>query len=163
MRKGGFDMAHYTKYRPDYAKKYPGLEIDKAVMDVLKETDRKTEYIERDIKGVRYRSDGKGKSVLRTREVSLEELTGKDMSALTAASAEDEALAPEISDYAELRRCIGKLNEDDRHLIAALYYKGMTQEQYAEKTGKSQTKVSRELKRILDEIKNIWEIQRKSE
>ena len=145
-----------NKYRPNYEKLYPGLQITEDVMKVLKESDRKTEYFECDSKSVRYRNDKNGEVVLRKREMRLEELTEKDLSAFASLSAENEALAPELSDSAELRRCLGKLPKSDRDLVSALYYKGMTQEQYAAKTGISQQKVSRELKRILAEIKKYW-------
>ena len=41
------------KYRPDYGKLYPGVELNEAVLDVLKKSDRKMEYMEYDLKAER--------------------------------------------------------------------------------------------------------------
>ena len=159
----------YNKYRPDYAKLYPGVEIDKKVLDALTKSDRKAEYMERGLKRDRYCRDKKGKKVydehgqpvmLPERETSFEVLyeAGYKMPIETA-SAEDELIASEFSEYDELYRCLDLLAHDERVLIDALFFSnggnGMTEREYSKISGIPQKTINDRKRKICGKLKKI--------
>jgi RNA polymerase sigma factor (sigma-70 family) len=152
-------------YRPDYAKLYPGVEIDGEILRALKEGDRKEEYAERDLKRGRHLRDRKGRIVhdgngqpveLPERETSLEALceAGRPLPGKSP-SAEDEAVEAEASETEELHRCLGLLEPGARKLIGALFFENMTERECADSIGLSKTALHARKKKILAKLKKL--------
>ena len=50
-------MPHYDKYRPNYKRMYPDVQISPEVLRVLRQSDRKMEYMEYDLKSETFVQD----------------------------------------------------------------------------------------------------------
>lgn len=68
-------------------------------------------------------------------------------------SLEDMALAKEL--VSQLHRCIELLPKDERELIQAIYFNGMSDREYAQKVGKSQPTVSSRHQKTLSKLKML--------
>ncbi|MBQ3194269.1 MAG: sigma-70 family RNA polymerase sigma factor [Oscillospiraceae bacterium] len=78
------------------------------------------------------------------------------MSNIRAPSVEDEMLASELLTL--LHRCINVLPRAERELIQAIYFEGMTENEYAKKIRLTQSGVSRKRKKILSKLKELLNI-----
>ena len=78
------------------------------------------------------------------------------MSNISAPSVEDEMLASELLTL--LHRCISVLPRAERELIQAIYFEGMTENEYAKKIRLTQSGVSRRRKKILSKLKELLNI-----
>jgi RNA polymerase sigma factor (sigma-70 family) len=144
------------RFRPDYAALYPGVEISDEVMAVLKQSDRKMEYMERDLKRDRVVKTPDGKIIrLPEREDSLDRLTDADWEFPDEAPSPEEVILAS-AEIEELRRCLSLLNEDERELIEAIFYGGVTEREYGARIGLSQKNVNKRKRQILGKIKIFW-------
>lgn len=57
-----------------------------------------------------------------------------------------------------LRKAILSLNRSDQELVEALFFKGMSEREYAEQTGVLRNAIHKRKQRILRHLKNIWKI-----
>lgn len=93
--------------------------------------------------------------------VSFDELDTPELSGLemipdrNAVSVEDAAIANIL--HSKLRRCLNLLDEPDRRLIHALYFKGMSERKYAKCVGIPQQTISDRKRRALSELKKLLE------
>lgn len=84
--------------------------------------------------------------------LDTEETTGSEaIPDLVVPSLEQQILTQEIHDA--LHRAVDALPKADRELIKALYFDGLTEQQYAEVSGFSQQVVSYRLRKILSKLK----------
>lgn len=145
------------KYRPNYEALYPSVLIGTEVLSVLKKSDRKMEYQEYDLKVERPKKDADGIiiALLPAREDSLERLIEVDVQFPTDDYPLEEIIEAR-EEVTELYRCLDLLNTDERALIEALYFEGMSEQKYASKIGLAQSSVHARKCRILAKIKNIF-------
>jgi RNA polymerase sigma factor (sigma-70 family) len=156
-----------NKFRPDYAALYPDVKISDEIMTVLKQSDRKAEYMERDLKTERTLKSRDGKVVrdnngnavrLPARECSLERLWAGDLRFT------DETRNPErILLNQELRAEIlllakTVLTENERAVLITLFFEDMSEMECAERMGVSQPRVSQLRRRALEKL---WEALKK--
>lgn len=78
------------------------------------------------------------------------------MPSYIAPSVEDQMLASELLTL--LHRCISVLPRAERELIQAIYFEGMTENEYANKIRLTQSGVSRRRKKILSKLKDLLNI-----
>jgi len=140
-------MEKWKTRRPNYSELYPGVVIPGEVLQFLKQSDRRMEYLEYEIKRDRHArcKDGKrakdsnGQPVaLPELEVSLEKLMEEDWKfPANAISPEDEAIARIELD--EVNRRLSLLCQRERELIGALFFshggKGMSDREYEKQSG----------------------------
>jgi RNA polymerase sigma factor (sigma-70 family) len=150
-----------NKYRPDYAKLYPGVAISDEVLAALKKSDRKTEYMEYDLKSEKWEIDQAAETAKckPSREDSYERLLEEDCQfAHDGESVEDEAHKNVLLE--NLRHHLSQLSPDERALIDALFFSnggsGMTEREYAKQSGIPRPTISyrklqlyRKLKKLL--------------
>ena len=67
---------------------------------------------------------------------------------------EDEVIAEIMA--AKLRRCIALLPEEDRKLIHAIYYEGLSEEAAGKRLGISQPGISKKRDRILQKLQKLF-------
>lgn len=142
------------KYHPDYRALFPGVAIPPRILAALRESDRKMEYIEHDLKHSRVRRDTGGEviSVTPPREDSLERmLEANNQFAASAPSPEELFMAAEETIY--LYRCLEKLEPEERALIHALYFDGLTEREYAFEIALCQKTVNNHKRRILAKMR----------
>ncbi|MDL2293386.1 sigma-70 family RNA polymerase sigma factor [Ruminococcaceae bacterium OttesenSCG-928-D13] len=145
------------QYHPDYRVLYSDVPISPSVMNVLKKSDRKMEYIEWELKHARVRRNRKGEitRIIPPREHSLEQLHEQNQHFIgTALSPEDIFFINERRK--ELHRCLSLLDKQELNLIHALYHDKLTEREYAAQTGLCQKAVNKRKRRVLVKLKKIF-------
>jgi len=166
-------MAFYQQYYPDYEKLYPGETLSPELIAAARKSDRERKRIEYDLKYGKpiYRNATTGAITDKTdpeaiiadsedgREISLDMLleSGED----AAWFAIDESANPlniviRKERIDELYRCLALLAPEERRLLDALYYKGMTEKAYADSIGRGQSSVNEMKHRILKKLKKLF-------
>ena len=142
------------------------VEVNKEVYTAYAEIGIKMETMEGGLKRDRYLQDAHGRAIrdehgqavrLREREVSLDRLVdeGWDM-ASSEPSAEDVVLKK--MEVEALYQSLELLASDERNLIDALFFKGMTEREYAKALGISKTALHTRKIKVLVKLKNFLEI-----
>ena len=123
----------------------------------------KMEHTECRLKRNRYQRDAKGRVVrdgrgqpvyLREREVSLDKLIDEDWDYPSTAPSPEDAVI-ERFEYEELYSCLDQLAPDERALIDALFFEGLTEREYAETLGISKTALHARKVRVLANLRNM--------
>jgi|GEM_PF-4684472 len=95
-------MAKRDKYHPDYKKLYPGEEITPEVLESLKRSDRKMEYMEVDLKQGSFRQHAA--EFAYSREISLDQLRDEEEIDFLSPSLSPEEIAVHIDEIDRLYR-----------------------------------------------------------
>jgi len=143
------------------------IEVSNEVYTAYAASERKLEYIERDLKRDRVLQDAEGRAIkdenglpilLPEREVSLDKLINdRDMDfPSTELSGEEAFFTSEYCEATELYRCLSLLADDERDLIEALFFQGLTEAEYASQLGVTQQNINKRKQRVLKKIKKIW-------
>ncbi|GHU35312.1 hypothetical protein FACS1894105_03770 [Clostridia bacterium] len=149
-------MSKKIRFRPDYVKLYPGVEISDEVLAVLKKSDIRMEYEEYHRKHKRHTKDKNGDIIeLPSLEDSYERLLEKDVQ-FPDDSPSPEQLLIDAAELDELYNCLGLLDEKERKLIDALFFEGMTEREYASVLGITHQAVSQKRRKIILKIKKLW-------
>lgn len=147
-----------TPYDIDYSKLYPGVDISHDVLDVLKKSDRKMKYMELDLKQETPIRDEDGLMVglAPSREDSLDRLLELDKQ-----FPDDADLIMQVLQQIEaeaLYRALAILTDDERALIDALFFEGLTEQEYAVQIGLSQKGINKRRTKILAKLKKLIEM-----
>ena len=144
------------------------VEVSEDVYTAYAQGGYKMENMEFGVKSDRVLKDSTGKAVrdehgnplfLPEREVSLDKLIGEDWDFPSVEpSPEDILFSGEGSETAEFNRCIALLTDEERALVQALFYEGLTEQDYAEILGIRQQNVNKRKLRILKKIKSFWDL-----
>ncbi len=140
-----------SKFKPNYKAQYPGITDE--MLDVLKKSDRKMEYMERDLKYERYLVDQENESItlIKNREDSFDRLFENNYEfADTTENVEDTVIHNLMAE--KLHRCLHELTDDEQSLINALYFCSFSERQYAEMIGISQKAVNKRKAKILSKL-----------
>lgn len=145
------------KYRPNYAALYPCVHISDEALSVLKKSDRKMEYQEYDLKVERPVRNVKRLIValLPAREDSLERLIVADVQFASDAYTPEEVIEAREG-VSELYRCLDLLNSDERALIDSLFFKGLTEREYATRIGLSQKTINKHKHQALRKLRKFF-------
>lgn len=143
------EIRHYVRKENAY-RQYRTVEklqdeMDEAVIEYLAETGE-APSIDELSERTKIRADGV-REIFRSNLVSLDEL---DMSKIASTAYETFKLP--VEDKLLLEQAMAKLTALQRKVVHLLFYRGLTQEQTAERLGINQRKVSRVLKKSLDEL-----------
>ena len=140
------------------------VEVTEAVYTAYAAGDRKMRYMELDLKCDRVLRNEKGKAVLDEhgnpvalpeREMSLDKLIGEDWDFPSSEpSAEDAVLG--LLETEALYGCLDRLDTDERALIDALFFEGLTEREYADRIGVVQKTVNNRKNRILEKLKSFY-------
>lgn len=148
-------MAPRDKYHPDYKKLYPGEEITPEVLESLKQSDRKMEYMEVDLKQGGFRQDSATRTAvfIPSREDSLERMQEEDKAEFpsVAPSPEDETIHND--ELNRLQRARAMLLPDERALVNALFDDGKSEREYAQMLGISQKAVNKRWHKVRAKLK----------
>lgn len=139
---------------PDFHKLYP--EASEEVIAVLKETERKMQYQEYDLKAERTRIDQKTNReiVLPSREDSYERIL--EEGGQVALEQEDvETIVFTRLQHQKLYSAIMDLEEVEQYLIVQLFFLERTERSLAAELGISQRAVNKRRRKILDKLKNV--------
>ena len=145
------------KRRPDYRKLYPGLEIEKDVLDFLRKSDMQMEYAEQRRKKRRTAKDKRGNYVkLPSLEDSLDRLTESCCQFVSLGKSPEELMVKE-AEHEHVRSCVAALDQSDKELVWALFYERLTESAYARILGISQPAVSARKASALAKLKKFLE------
>ncbi len=130
-------MARNDKYHPDYKKLYPGIESMPGILSVMKKSDRKMEYIEVDIKTEHFIRKRKDKTTVlqRSREDSYDRMLENEEMQFPSDEPTPEAVVIHAEEIQLLHDALLKLNPDEKALIYALYFDGLSERRLSEETG----------------------------
>ena len=139
------------------------VEVTEAVYKAYAAGDRKMRYMELDLKNDRVLQDEDGRAVLdenwlpvvlSEREISLDKLIGEDWDFPSSEPLPDDAVMERLEIEA-LHRCLNRLNKDERALIDALFFEGLTEREYSVKSGIPQMTINDRKHRILSMLKKL--------
>ncbi len=90
-------------------------------------------------------------------DLDTEELLGEEMFSYPNEESIEERIVDRLL-IESLLRCVGKLPEEDRELIHALYYQGKSERACADEFGISQKTINNQRNRILDKLRDLMNI-----
>ena len=151
---------HNDPYRVDYLKIYPCLKERPDVLEVLKKSDRKMEYMEVDIKQERFSYDPEGKvaDLLPSREDSYDRLIEEEHHQFALDEPSPENMLLQEEELHLLRAALLLLTAEEKELIDALFYQEMSEREYAQQIGLSQKGVNKRRHKILSKLRKIMKI-----
>ena len=122
-------MPHYDKYRPNYKRMYPDVQISPEVLRVLRQSDRKMEYMEYDLKSETFVQDLENNSAVfsASREDSYERLQEDEQKQFSDTSAEVESKIIHNENLRLLRLALESLAEDEYEIIIGIFYGGISE------------------------------------
>ena len=139
---------------PDFRKMYP--EASEEVIEVLRETERKMQYQEYDLKAEQtiIDEDAQEIRVIPSREDSYERLIELDIQFLDdGENVEDQVFQKIQSEM--IHKALSFLSDEEEKLIRLLFFEERTQREVAELMGIYHNAVHKRKKRILRKLKNI--------
>lgn len=141
---------------PDFRKMYP--EASKEVIEVLKETERKMQYQEYDLKAEQTIIDREAQQiqVIPSREDSYERLLEEhNLPADEQTDIETIVLSKMMQQ--QLHEAIRSLQEEERYLIIQLFYAERSERELAAELGLSQKAINKRRHKILEKLKKFLE------
>lgn len=139
---------------PDFRKLYP--EASEDVIKVLKETERKMQYQEYDLKMEQIVVDQEEQTIdiIPSREDSLERLMDQEVQ-FQEKSVNLEELILQHLEIQQLHRALSLLSEDERYLIEQIYFEERTEREMAKELGVYHNAVHKKKQLILKKLKNF--------
>jgi len=129
------------------------IRVPEALVEVSEEVYKASRYMDRHFQTLEEKD-------ARNRVFSYDALDTEDMLGAelfpdqATSSIEDQVIASMMA--AKLRRCIALLPEEDRKLIQAIYYDGLSEREVSKHEGIPQTTVSYRLRQILRKLQNLF-------
>jgi len=139
------------------------VEVSRAIYMEYAAADRKMEYMESDLKRDRVLKDVNGKTVLDEngqpivlpeREISLDKLVDEDWDYPSSEPSPEDTIIKQ-NEIKALYACLDLLDDDERALIDALFFNGLTEREYAGNMGLSKTAIHARKEKILKKLKNL--------
>ena len=139
---------------PDFRKMYP--EASEEVIEVLRETERKMQYQEYDLKAEQTIIDQNAQQTktIPSREDSYERLIELDIQFLDDGEKVEDQVIQKIQ-CEMLHKALSFLSEEEENLIRLLFFEERTEREVAEAMGIYRNAVHKQKKRILEKLKNI--------
>ncbi len=139
---------------PDFRKMYP--EASEEVIEVLRETERKMQYQEYDLKAEQTIIDQNAQQTktIPSREDSYERLIELDIQFLDDGEKVEDQVIQKIQ-CEMLHKALSFLSEEEENLIRLLFFEERTEREVAEAMGIYRNAVHKQKKRILHKLKNI--------
>ncbi len=141
---------------PDYKKMYP--EVGEDVIAVLKNTERKMQYQEYDLKTERtvISRENQSVTVIPSREDSYERLLEQEVQFVEEGESVEETVFRRLR-YEQLHKAISLLSDDERELVDRLFFQGQTEREAAAEMGIYRNAIHKRKNRILKKLKNFLE------
>ena len=139
------------------------VEVNKEIYIAYATTGYKMENMEFNLKCDRVLKDASGKAVrdengnsiiLPEREISLESIIDDDWDYPSSELSPEDAVIEQF-EFKELYSSLDLLETDERKLINALFFDGLTIREYAKLAGKTKSSVERHKTKILTKLKNF--------
>ena len=148
-------MPKWGKYHPDYAKLYPGEEITPEVLESLKRSDRKMEYMEVDLKQGCFRQNAA--EFDSSREISLDQLRDEEEMDFHSSALSPEEIAIHNDEIDRLCKALKKLDQEEYALMHTLFFEGISMRQYAKEAKIPLMTISCRKSRIQKKLKKLME------
>lgn len=137
--------------------------VSEEVYTVYAQSERQLEYMALDLKRDRVLQDANGKAaldqngqpiILPEREVSLDKLMAEDWDYPSSVPSPESAVLDQL-EITALHQCLASLDTDERTLIEALFFEGLTERAYSERSGIPQKTVNDRKNRILKKLHQL--------
>jgi DNA-directed RNA polymerase specialized sigma24 family protein len=165
-------MSYRSKYNPDYAKLYPGVEMSPEMLAAAKKYDRERRRIEYDLKrgAPIYYNNTTGKKTDRydPDRIEIDEEQGRETSLDALLESGEKAVDALVDEYAnplglllkkekyrQLHRCIALLTFEERRLLDALFWQELPEAEYAKLKGCKQPSVNQMKHRIFAKLRKF--------
>lgn len=141
---------------PDFRKMYP--EASEEVIEILRETERKMQYQEYDLKAEQTIIDQEAQQIriLPSREDSYERLL-EEHKLPTEEQADVETIVLSRMMRQQLHEAIRDLQEEEQYLIIQIFYADRSERDLAAELGISQKAVNKRRHKILEKLKKFLE------
>lgn len=141
---------------PDFRKMYP--EASEEVIEVLKETERKMQYQEYDLKAEQTIIDQEAQELrmIPSREDSYERLLDMSVQFEGETPGTEEQVLKRMESE-QLHRALSSISDEERYLIQQIYFNDRTERDLAEELGCSQNAVNKRKQHILDKLRRFLE------
>ena len=141
---------------PDFRKMYP--EASEEVIEVLRETERKMQYQEYDLKAEQTIIDQEAQEiwVIPSREDSYERLLEKNQQFFSNDKLPEEQLLHMLL-LKQLENALHNLSTDELALIYALFYQEQTESQLGKALNISQAAVNKRKSKVLKKLRDFFE------
>lgn len=152
-------MPRFNRYYPNYQKLYPGIEDRPDILRVLRSSDRKMRYMERQLQTDRFVGDQEKQvaKFLPSRETSLEQLEEEKHQQFSNASPDPEEQFLRSEMIQQLHRAMKKLKKEHLLVLYYRYWKDMSQSEVAELLSLTQQGVSYREQSALRALKTFLE------
>lgn len=152
-------MKTRDKYHPDYKKLYPGERITPEVLSALKQSDRKMEYMEVDLKREGFRQDLEAMTTefIPSREDSYERLQDDENAKFLLDEPTPEDKAIHRDELMQLYAALEQLEPDELLLIKALYFDGLSERELGKTLGIPQRTLHDRKVRIQRKLRKLME------
>ena len=156
-------MLRYGKYHPNYKRLYPGLEIRTEILSVLKKSDRKMQYMEVELKRETFKQNQEKQlaSFSPSREDSFDRLT-EEQGEFPSDELSVEETAIHTDELERLRQTLEQLEPQERALIEALFFQGVSIRSYAKEQSLAPMTIQNRKNRILAKMKKLMESKKYS-
>lgn len=129
------------------------IKISGQMIEVTKEVYREFRYMERHMQTLEEKDERH--RVISYNALDTDETLGEEaVPDLISPSVEDQAIAGLMA--AKLRRCLALLPEDDRRLIQAIYYEGLSERELSEREGVPQTTINYRRNLIVQKLRKMF-------
>lgn len=137
--------------------------VSKEVYTVYAQSERQLEYMELDLKRDRVLQDANGRTILDEsglpiilpeREVSLDKLMDEDWDFPSSVPSPEDAVLKQL-EASHLHQCLNLLDPDERMLIDALFFEGLTERACAKRSGIPQKTINDRKGRILKKLYHL--------
>lgn len=151
-------MPHYDKYRPNYKRMYPDVQISPEVLRVLRQSDRKMEYMEYDLKSETFVQDLENNSAVfsASREDSYERLQEDEQKQFSDTSAEVESKIIHNENLRLLRLALESLAEDEYEIIIGIFYGGLSERELGKQMKIHHMTVHSRKQRALEKMRKFF-------
>ena len=151
-------MPHYDKYRPNYKRMYPDVQISPEVLRVLRQSDRKMEYMEYDLKSETFVQDLENNSAVfsASREDSYERLQEDEQKQFSDTSAEVESKIIHNENLRLLRLALESLAEDEYEIIIGIFYGGLSERELGKQLKIHHMTVHSRKQRALEKMRKFF-------
>ena len=151
-------MPHYDKYRPNYKRMYPDVQISPEVLRVLRQSDRKMEYMEYDLKSETFVQDLENNSAVfsASREDSYERLQEDEQKQFSDTSAEVESKIIHNENLRPLRLALESLAEDEYEIIIGIFYGGLSERELGKQLKIHHMTVHSRKQRALEKMRKFF-------
>ena len=151
-------MSSHDKYHPNYKELYPGIQNRPEILDTLKKSDRKMEYMEVDLKRGTFIYDGEKQiaKFIPSREDSYDQMVSEDVQFVADETSVEMIVIRRIQ-IQKLRQVLPLLEPEEYAMVNKVFFEGTSVRKLAKQSDIPHMTLQNRLNRILEKLKIMME------